>query len=162
MKKMLLALSIMANLAFASETIVVIKSNDNNSKLASIPQDLLSILVDNGIKQLEVKPSVYETKINNLRCDSLRKDAYFPDSSEGGLTTIKCFKDAEATRNGNGDKLVEGRMLAQLLSTIESNTQTSLWDCSMGGRCTAFVSELKCTIDLNQDLLSDAFSCELK
>lgn len=162
MKKMLLVLCVLVNVAFANNVTQVIKSNDENPKVSVIPQELLSLLVDNGIKQTEIKPGIYEAQMNNLRCDSLRKDAHFPDSSEGGLTFIKCFKDAEIERNGKGDLLIEGRMLAQVLNSVESNTGMPIWDCSMGGRCTAFVSEIKCSADLNQDSLSDAFMCELK
>lgn len=159
---MLLVVCVLINVAYANNVTQVVKSNDENPKVSVIPQELLSLLVDNGIKQIEIKPGIYVAQMNNLRCDSLRKDAHFPDSSEGGLTFIKCFQDAEIERNGKGDLLIEGRMLAQILNSVESNTGMTIWDCSMGGRCTAFVSEIKCSVDLNQDSLSDAFVCELK
>ncbi len=147
--------------AMATSSSLTITSNDAIEELGNVPQYLMAVLLDNNISQVEVKPSLFEMNVKNVRCDYSSRDAVFPDSSEGGLAVVKCYKDAEIERNGNGTKLIEGRYLYNLLETIEKHTDFSISDCALGGRCTSFVSNITCTVNLEAEDMRSAYSCRL-
>lgn len=158
----LIFLTLVLILSFSINAKVIVKSDDSNSEVADLPQEFLSVFVDNGIKQFEISQKIYELSVQNIRCDITRRDALYPDYSNAGLTTIKCYTDAESDRLGNGTPINEGRFILSLINLVEAHRDVSFSDCSMGGKCVSFVNKIKCTVDLNKEYMSEAYSCELE
>lgn len=158
----LLFFTLVLTLSFSINAKVIVKSDDSNSDVSSLPQDFLSVFVDNGIKQNEISQKVFELSVENIRCDITRRDALYPDYSNAGLTTIKCYSNAQSDRFGKGTLLNDGRFLLSLINSVEFHRNVNFSDCSMGGKCVSFVNKIKCTVDLNKELMSEAYSCELE
>lgn len=149
--KLLLTFALLTNLAFAKT--FVIESNSTNEKLSRVPQSLAAIFVYQGIKQIEVKPKVFEVTVKDVNCKFASMDVLYPDYKNAGLPQVKCFTGKK--------KLEEGIALFDILGTIANQTDNMIIDCVMGGRCFAEVEKIKCTSDLNQDVMSNAYKCEL-
>lgn len=162
MKSLLLGLSILSSVTFAGETGVWLRSNDEDYVTARLPQKLMATFVDQGFKQKEVSPGIFELSIKNVRCDFQSRDALFPDASNAGLPSVKCYTDAEIEMNGNGVKIQEGRYLNELFNIIQEKKDISITDCAMGGKCVSYVSTIQCWVDLNMEEMKDAYSCYLE
>ena len=145
----------------AADKIISVNANNNDDDLRTIPQQLMATFVDQGFKQKEISKGLWELKIENLRCDSLSRDPEFPDSPKGGLPSVKCFVNAEIEMGGKGTPIQEGRFVEQLLNTVEHKIPDAQFsDCSMGGKCVTYVKKIRCTVDLNQEEMHNAYLCE--
>lgn len=161
MKAFLLGLALLSTQAFASNG-VWLKSNDEDYVVAKLPQKLMATFVDQGFEQKEVSSGIFELNIKNVRCDYNSRDFLFPDASNAGLPTVKCYTNAEVEMNGAGTKIQESRYLHSLLETIEEKKDIAIGDCAMGGKCVSFVETIQCWVDLNAEYMADAYSCYLK
>lgn len=162
MKSLLLGLALLSTTAFAGETGVWLKANDEDYTVARLPQKLMATFVDQGFKQKEVSPGIFELTVKNVRCDFQSRDALYPDYSNAGLPSVKCYTDAEIEMNGNGTRIQESRYLNELFNTIQEKKDISITDCAMGGKCVSYVSTIQCWVDLNMDEMKDAYSCYLE
>lgn len=162
MKGLLLGLLFVSSTTFAIENGVWLKSNDEDSIVSKLPQQLMATFVDQGFKQKEISPGIFELTVKNVRCDFQSRDALYPDYSNAGLPSVKCYTDAVIEMNGNGIKIEESRYLNELFNTIEEKKNIAITDCAMGGKCVSYVSTIQCWVDLNRDEMKDAYSCFLK
>ena len=160
MKSLLLGLLLLSSTVFAKDVIVTSAAEDY--ELGRVPQNLMSVLLDQKFKQVEISKGVFEILVKDLRCDFSSRDALFPDSSIGGLPTVKCFVNAESIRNGKGKAIQDSRYIYDILNLVDTKTGAEIGDCSMGGKCSSFVKILKCQVDLNQEEMSKAYSCLFK
>ncbi len=162
MKALLFSILLMANTVMAGESGVWLKSNDEDSVVARLPRLIMATFVDQGFKQKEISPGIFELKVSNVRCDYLSRDSAYPDLPTAGLPSVKCFTDAVLEMNGKGTKIQEGRYLNELFNTIQEKRDLPITDCAMGGKCVSFVSTIQCWVDLNMEEMKDAYSCFLK
>ena len=162
MKLLIIGLMLMANTVMAAESGIWLKSNDEDYVVARLPQKLMATFVDQGFKQKEVSPGIFELKISNVRCDFNSRDPLYPDYSNAGLPSVKCYADADAEMNGKGTKIQESRYLNELFNTIQEKTDLPITDCAMGGKCMSYVTTIQCWVDLNMEEMKDAYSCFLK
>jgi hypothetical protein len=145
-----------------SASTIIINSENSDYELAKVPQNLLATFVDQGFKQVEVTPKVWDLTIDGLRCDSLSRDNLYPDFSNAGLPSIKCYVNAVPEMNGIGIPVQESRFIQSLINIIEAKAYGDYSDCSMGGKCSSFIASIICTLDLNQDEMHKAYSCTIK
>ncbi len=162
MKEFILALFLISASAMASENGVWLTSADEDSTVAKIPQSLMAIFVDQGFKQKEISPKIFELSVTNLRCDYQSRDALYPDQSNAGLPSVKCYINASPEMNGKGVKIEESRYLQGLLDTIGDKRGLDAKDCAMCGKCVTFVKTIRCWLDLNMEEMKDAYNCFLK
>lgn len=163
MKKYFTLLVLITFRSFAGESSFLVDSNNENEKLRVLPQQLMATFVDQGFKQKETSKGIFELKIKNLRCDINSRDFLYPDWSNAGLPSVKCFSNTRTEMGSKGKKILEGRYVNTLLGTLSSELNDfNVYDCAMGGKCIAFVKEIKCKIDLNQEEMHNAYSCEFK
>lgn len=162
MKAFILGLLLLSTSVMAGENGVWLKSNDEDYVVAKLPQKIMATFVDQGFKQKEVSPGIFELKVSNVRCDYLSRDPLYPDYSNGGLPSVKCYADADAEMNGKGTKIQESRYLNELFNMIQEKRDLPITDCAMGGKCVSFVTTIQCWVDLNMEEMKDAYSCYLK
>jgi hypothetical protein len=160
MKTLILVAAFICSVASANT--VTLMGNNAVYELAKLPQQIMATFVDQGFKQTEVSTNVYDLTIKGLRCDLQSNDALYPDYSNGGLPSVKCYVNADLETGGVGTPVQESRYIQSLISLIEAKAGGEYTDCAMGGKCTSFIKSIKCRIDENQDEMKNAFSCVLE
>lgn len=138
----------------ASANTVVLSSQNSDSELACLPQQLMATFVDQGFIQIQSSKNIWDLTLNNLRCDYRSNDALYPDYYNGGLPSVKC--------SVNNTPVQESRYIYSMITLIEAKAGGEFTDCAMGGKCTSIISSIKCRIDMNQEEMFKAYSCELK
>lgn len=150
----------MTTVGFSAERIITIDANNPQRVLSRIPQLWMATFVDQGFKQTETRKGVWELTIKKLRCDAHTRDVLYPDYSNAGLPSVKCFINASVERGGKGKVIQESRFIEELISRIENHVPEAQYsDCAMGGKCSSFIKVIHCISDLNKEEMHDAFSC---
>jgi hypothetical protein len=141
---------------------VTIDANNSNEELARIPQNLMSVFVDQGFKQKEISKNVFQLEIKNLSCYGNSRDVLYPDYSNAGLPKIECFVEKTSGLRENVKKLQESRYLQALIDVMEKNIKDFyVSDSAMGGKSFSGIPKILCKSDLNQNEMHNAFSCEI-
>ncbi len=156
----MILLTLNATTTWANE--ITLRSSDRKSSLSSMPQSIMALFVDQGFKQTETSPGVFDLTVSNIRCDLNNRSFLFPDDRKAGLSTVKCFFNTTNEMHTSGKKILEGRHLVHLFSEIEKvQSEFQIKDCAAGGKCSLFVTKIQCQIDLNQELMSNAYQCQI-
>ena len=165
MKKLFFALTLF--LAFNAQAgSVTITSNGENpdpkmAALASVPQELLGILTDQGLSLKNIGGGKFALQAQNINCGTSYRNAV--DGPTGGIPTETCRINSEDQLGTmKGQILHDGRALSEQLNKIENAEIGGYYsDCAMG-KCQAFVKSIRCVVDTKIDeFMKGRFSCTL-
>ncbi|MBC7428686.1 MAG: hypothetical protein H7336_08760 [Bacteriovorax sp.] len=162
MKGLFFGLLLALTCSVANANTVTLNSQNKDYELAKVPQNLMAAFVDQGFIQEESSTNVWDLTITGLRCDTQSRDALYPDYSNAGLPSVKCYVNAAPERLGAGSPIQESRYINSLINVIEAKANGEYSDCSMGGKCSSYIALIKCRIDLNQEEMHNAYSCKLE
>jgi len=121
MKNLFICSFLLSSISMAQAYTLLLDSNNSNDVLRKIPQNLMASFVDQGFKQVEVSSKIFELTIKNLRCDTNTRDVLYPDYSNAGLPSVKCYVNADLEKfERKGRAIEESRYIESLFSTIIS------------------------------------------
>jgi hypothetical protein len=143
-----------------------ITSNANNpnpalAALAKVPQQLLGILVDQGVRPKDLGNGKFSITAKNIHCDFRSRGAV--EDVTGGIASEVCRLNSENVKDSRrGQRLGDSRALVDSLREIEDASIGGTYtDCAMG-YCGTFVKSLSCLIDTNiGEFLAGRFACTL-
>ena len=136
---------------------VTIVSDDSAGELIDLPQELIGLLYDNGVKPQEIPGNKFVVEASDIHCDYRHNGAL--DTPYGGVPSTTCRIGSENVKDSEkGERLAESRAFVELMSSVEG---LNFMDCAMG-YCGGFVKKITCTIDGNKDTYKEGmFSCTL-
>ena len=136
---------------------VTIVSDESAGELIELPQELIGLLYDNGVKPQELPGNKYVVEARDIHCDYRHNGAL--DVPYGGTPSTRCRIDSENEKDSKkGKRLSDSRTFVDLMNSVEG---LSFMDCAMG-YCGGFVKKITCTIDGNKDEFKQGmFSCTL-
>jgi hypothetical protein len=167
MKKLIAAFSVafLSSSAFAANVTITSNSENPNPKfaaLADLPQTLLGLFVDQGLKLANVGGGKFALEVKNIHCDESSNGPV--DGAMGGIPTTTCRMNSEDVQfTKKGQRLAEALKLNDVLGKIESGEVGDIFftDCAMG-KCTVFVKSVKCVVDTKiEEFQKGRFSCTL-
>lgn len=143
---------------------VHITSNDDGSgsklsKLAHVPQQMIGILTDAGLKFEDFGYGVKVIRAKNLHCDFRHRGAV--EGTLSGVPTLKCRVNSEDKQDSKkGQALSDSRALSDLLSEIQTaDIGVAFSDCAMG-YCGTFAKSILCSVDTKiEEFTKGRFSC---
>lgn len=133
----------------------------NTSELESVPQTIMGLLVDQGLKFKPVGNKVYQIQMKDINCASKSNSSI--DGVISGIPSEACrYNSGNEPDSDKGTILKEARSLQGILSQIENaNTNVVFTDCVLGGRCYTSAKSITCQVDTKIETFSDGrFSCE--
>ena len=166
-KLLIITLSLSLGFSAFADSIRITSNNQNpeprTEKLTEVPQELLGILLDQGLKLTKASNGLFTLKVSKIHCDILGRPAL--DTEIAGIRTVKCRVNSEPVMFTKKGALVkEGRALVDVLTKIERDSEEAIAfsDCSMGGKCSADVGTIICTVDTKIETFSEGrFACTL-
>lgn len=165
--KSLSALLILFAFSSAHAASVTITSNQSTyGDIAEIPQQLISVMVENNIPFVKKPNGIYTITMNKINCSSLGNGPLDSSDPHAGIPKEACRYNTKATLfPTTGKVMADGRYFEEGLFKIQDSSFGSgvgFGDCASGGKCVTFVKSAVCKVDTKiEEYLTGRFSCTL-
>ncbi|HEX7674203.1 MAG TPA: hypothetical protein VF412_08530 [Bdellovibrio sp.] len=165
--KSLLAFLVPFAFTSAHAASVTITSNQSTyGDIAQIPQQLISVMVENNIPFVKKPNGIYSITMNKINCSSMSNAPVDSSDPHSGIPKEACRYNTKATLfPSTGKVMADGRYFEEGILKIQDSSFGSgvgFSDCAMGGKCVTYVKSAICTVDTKiEEFLSGRFSCTL-
>ena len=154
--------------AVAATVVVTSKDTDASgevNELAKVPQTLIGIMRDSGLRFRAIggSESKYRIEAKKINCFQRNNGGLDSSSPLADITLLACrINSDEIFGSALGTKFPEARALEGILDQVESKfgADAAYGDCAMG-KCAILVKDISCDVDVNSERDTDRFVCAL-
>ncbi len=165
MKSLILLLSTLLTCHWAQAGSATITSDESVfHDVAAVPQQVLSLLLQNNADVQEKGDGVYAVEMNNINCSSHSNAPLDTSDYQSGIPSEVCrYNSNEDQDSQQGTLLSDGRLLEENALKVENSEwgmNLYFQDCAMGGKCVTYIKNIHCDIDTKIETYSAGrFSC---